>query len=41
MGAILEMEEVKTRLKDNKHYLVYFLPPNYVMQGLIVNIRGE
>lgn len=33
MPDILNLEEVKARLKDNEHYLVYFLPPNYIMQG--------
>ena len=41
MGDILDMEEVKTRLKNNEHYLVYFLPPNYIMQGLIADTGGE
>lgn len=41
MGDILNMEEVKSRLKDDEHYLVYFLPPNYIMQGLIADTGGE
>jgi protein-S-isoprenylcysteine O-methyltransferase Ste14 len=41
MGDILTMEEVKTRLKNDEHYLVYFLPPNYIMQGLIADTGGE
>lgn len=41
MGDILKMEKVKTRLKDNDHYLVYFLPPDYIMQGLIADTGGE
>ena len=41
MGDIINMEEVKTRLKDDEHYLVYFLPPNYIMQGLIADTGGE
>jgi protein-S-isoprenylcysteine O-methyltransferase Ste14 len=41
MGDILNMEEVKTRLKDDEHYLVYFLPPNYIMQGLIADTGAE
>ena len=41
MPDILNMEEVKTRLKDNEHYLVYFLPPTYVMQGLIADTGGQ
>jgi protein-S-isoprenylcysteine O-methyltransferase Ste14 len=41
MGDILNMDEVKARLKSNDHYLVYFLPPNYIMQGLIADTGGE
>ena len=41
MDAILGMDEVKARLKGNDHYLVYFLPPNYIMQGLIADTGGK
>jgi protein-S-isoprenylcysteine O-methyltransferase Ste14 len=41
MGDILNGEEVRKRLKDNEHYLVYFLPPNYIMQGMIADTGGE
>lgn len=41
MPDILNMEEVKTRLKDNEKYLVYFLPADYIMQGLIADTGGE
>jgi protein-S-isoprenylcysteine O-methyltransferase Ste14 len=41
MPAILDMQEVKSRLKDSDHYLVYFLPPHYVMQGLIADTGGD
>jgi protein-S-isoprenylcysteine O-methyltransferase Ste14 len=41
MGDILRMEEVRNRLKDNEKYLVYFLPPNYIMQGMIADTGGE
>jgi protein-S-isoprenylcysteine O-methyltransferase Ste14 len=41
MGDILKMDEVKERLAGNTHYLVYFLPPHYVMQGLIADTGGE
>ncbi len=41
MGDILKMDEVKTRLADHGHYLVYFLPPDYIMQGLIADTGGE
>jgi protein-S-isoprenylcysteine O-methyltransferase Ste14 len=41
MGDILNLEEVKTKLDDGAPHLVYFLPPNYVMQGLIANTGGD
>jgi len=41
MTDILKMEEVKTRLFYDEHYLVYFLPPDYIMQGLIADTGGE
>jgi hypothetical protein len=41
MPAILDMQEVKSRLKDNDRYLVYFLPPHYIMQGLIADTGGD
>ena len=41
MPDILGMDEVKTRLKDGEHYLVYFLPANYIMQGLIADTGGD
>jgi protein-S-isoprenylcysteine O-methyltransferase Ste14 len=41
MPDILSMEEVKTRLRDNGHYLVYFLPADYVMQGLIADTGSD
>jgi protein-S-isoprenylcysteine O-methyltransferase Ste14 len=41
MPDILSMKEVKIRLKDNEHYLVYFLPADYIMQGLIADTGGD
>ncbi len=41
MPDILTMQEVKSRLGDDKHYLVYFLPANYIMQGLIADTGGD
>jgi protein-S-isoprenylcysteine O-methyltransferase Ste14 len=41
MEDILKMEEIRNRLKDNEKYLVYFLPPNYIMQGLIADTGSE
>jgi protein-S-isoprenylcysteine O-methyltransferase Ste14 len=41
MPDILSIQEVKTKLKEGKHYLVYFLPANYIMQGLIADTGGD
>ncbi len=41
MPDILRMDEVKTRLTEGDHYLVYFLPANYIMQGLIADTGGD
>jgi len=41
MGDILKVEEVKSRLMGTESYLVYFLPTNYVMQGLIADTGGD
>jgi hypothetical protein len=41
MPDILNMQEVKSKLKEGEHYLVYFLPPNYIMQGLIADTGGD
>ncbi len=41
MGDILAAPEVKEKLQDNKQYLVYFLPQNYIMQGMIADTGGD
>jgi protein-S-isoprenylcysteine O-methyltransferase Ste14 len=41
MADVLSMEEVKMRLKDNEKYLVYFIPADYIMQGLIADTGEE
>jgi len=41
MLDILKVEEVRSRLKENESYVAYFLPTNYVMQGLIANTGGD
>jgi protein-S-isoprenylcysteine O-methyltransferase Ste14 len=41
MGSILELKEVRKRLQDNKQYLVYFLPCDYIMQGMIADTGGD
>ena len=32
---------VKKRIRDGKQYLVYFLPQNYIMQGMIADTGGD
>jgi protein-S-isoprenylcysteine O-methyltransferase Ste14 len=41
MPDILKLEEVKSRLKNDEHFLVYFLPADYIMQGLIADTGGD
>ncbi|MGO9016474.1 MAG: methyltransferase family protein [Dissulfurispiraceae bacterium] len=41
MNDILSMKEVGTRLKDNEKYLVYFMPVDYIMQGMIADTGDE
>ena len=40
MNDILALKEARERLKDNKKYLVYFLPQDYIMQGMIADTGG-
>jgi len=41
MGDILADLQVKEKLQNNKQYLVYFLPQNYIMQGMIADTGGD
>ncbi len=41
MADILAIKEVKDRIQSNKQYLVYFIPQNYVMQGMIADTGGD
>jgi protein-S-isoprenylcysteine O-methyltransferase Ste14 len=41
MADILAAPQVKERLQDDKHYLIYFLPQNYIMQGMIADTGGD
>jgi hypothetical protein len=41
MADILRMDQIRSRLNDNDKYLVYFLPPHYIMQGLIADTGGD
>jgi len=38
---VLRLPEVRARTTEGKRYLVYFLPANYIMQGLIADTGGE
>ena len=41
MDDILSMPEVRARLGNNGNYLVYFIPPDYIMQGMIADTGNE
>jgi hypothetical protein len=41
MSDVLQMDEVKKRLNDQDKYLIYFLPPHYIMQGLIADTGSD
>jgi len=41
MPAVLDLALVKARLNRDQKYLVYFLPANYIMQGLIADTGGQ
>jgi protein-S-isoprenylcysteine O-methyltransferase Ste14 len=40
MADILNLNQVKDRMQDNKQYLAYFIPREYIMQGMIAD-TGE
>jgi protein-S-isoprenylcysteine O-methyltransferase Ste14 len=41
MGDILALRDVKERVQENKKYLVYFIPRDYIMQGMIADTGGD
>jgi protein-S-isoprenylcysteine O-methyltransferase Ste14 len=41
MADILAMEEVRRRLQPESRYLVYVVPTDYIMQGLIADTGGD
>ena len=41
MSDILALPDVHKRIQDNKHYLVYFIPRDYIMQGMIADTGGK
>jgi protein-S-isoprenylcysteine O-methyltransferase Ste14 len=40
MNDILALQGVRARIQDNKQYLVYFIPQDYIMQGMIADTGG-
>ncbi len=40
MGDILALKEVRQKLQSDKMYLVYFIPQDYIMQGMIADTGG-
>jgi hypothetical protein len=38
---VLRLPEMRARTTEGNRYLVYFLPANYIMQGLIADTGGE
>jgi protein-S-isoprenylcysteine O-methyltransferase Ste14 len=40
MNEILALKKVKERVQENKRYLVYFIPQDYIMQGMIADTGG-
>jgi protein-S-isoprenylcysteine O-methyltransferase Ste14 len=41
MSDILALPEVQKKIQANKLYLVYFIPRDYIMQGMIADTGGE
>jgi protein-S-isoprenylcysteine O-methyltransferase Ste14 len=41
MADILNLSQVKDRMQGNKQYLVYFIPRDYIMQGMIADTGGD
>jgi protein-S-isoprenylcysteine O-methyltransferase Ste14 len=41
MAAVLALKDIKERIRDDKRYLVYFIPQYYVMQGMIADTGGD
>lgn len=41
MNDVLSIEEIRAKLKPGDKYLVYFIPTDYIMQGLIADTGIE
>jgi hypothetical protein len=40
LGEVLALDPIHSRMQPGKHYLVYFLPRAYIMQGMIADTGG-
>jgi hypothetical protein len=41
LADVLALEPIRTRMQPGRHYLVYFLPRAYIMQGMIADTGGD
>ena len=41
MRDVIGLEPIQNHLQNGHHYLVYFLPPGYIMQGMIADTGPE
>ena len=41
LPEVLRLPDVRARMTEGQRYLVYFLPADYIMQGLIADTGGE
>jgi protein-S-isoprenylcysteine O-methyltransferase Ste14 len=41
MAAVLALDPIRNRMQPGKHYLAYFLPRAYIMQGMIADTGGD
>lgn len=41
LAAVLDMAPIRSRLPSGQKYLLYFIPQNYIMQGLIADTGGD
>jgi protein-S-isoprenylcysteine O-methyltransferase Ste14 len=41
LGDVLALPEIQSRMQTGKHYLVYLLPREYIMQGMIADTGGD
>jgi protein-S-isoprenylcysteine O-methyltransferase Ste14 len=38
---VLALEAIRTKMQPGRHYLIYFLPRAYIMQGMIADTGGD